>query len=440
MQQIPLDDEIRKFWVHLENNPRVVFSASFGDGKTTFLKEMEKAFAADYFFITLHPVNYSVAKNEDVFEYVKRDILLQLANHDKLDGVDLNAAIDSIFGWETLHDAIDFVMQFVPNGNILMKIVEKVKACRDEYEEKKKTWESYESTLKSQRGGLYEDDGYTQLIKAALEYVKSHEEKRTCLIIEDLDRIDPGHLFRILNVFGAHVDEDKDSNKFGFDNIIAVMDYDITEHIFHHFYGLHANYNGYMSNFYSHYPYYYSIKDVAVNNLKQMIGRYTSFRGDRIFDINITGIGGNRLKFGDYVSSLSVRNIASALDGIENQIDRNAVVIDNRNIQTEAPVLYFLAILKLLKAPVKMQTLISSFSSGEDALRILGNFLCCTATVISGVTFRQGSNYYQVQFNENGKLEVFLTGCPYINNLEQNNVAETALIEATKCIKDWNYK
>lgn len=27
-----------------------------------------------------------------------------------------------------------------------------------------------------------------------------------------------------------------------------------------------------------------------------------------------------------------------------------------------------------------------------------------------------------------------------INTLEQNNVAETALIEATKCINDWNYK
>ena len=154
------------------NNPRVVFSASFGDGKTTFLKEMGTAFA-----VTLHPVNYSVAKNEDVFEYVKRDILLQLANHDKLDGVDLNAAIDSIFGWETLHDALDFVMQFVPHGDIQMKIVKKVKACMDDYEAKKKTWESYESTFNSQRGGLYEDDGYTQLIKAALEYVKTHEEK-----------------------------------------------------------------------------------------------------------------------------------------------------------------------------------------------------------------------------------------------------------------------
>lgn len=87
-----------------------------------------------------------------------------------------------------------------------------------------------------------------------------------------------------------------------------------------------------------------------------------------------------------------------------------------------------------------MQTLISSFSSGEEALRILGNFLCCTSTVISGVTFRQGSNYYQVQFNESGMMEVILTGRPYINTLEQINVAETALIEATKCIKDWNYK
>ena len=26
------------------------------------------------------------------------------------------------------------------------------------------------------------------------------------------------------------------------------------------------------------------------------------------------------------------------------------------------------------------------------------------------------------------------------NTIEQNNVADTALIEATKCIKDWNYK
>lgn len=74
----------------------------------------------------------------------------------------------------------------------------------------------WNSEVKSQRGGLYEYDGYTQLIKEALEYVKIHEEKRTCLIIEDLDHIDPGHLFRILNVLGAHVDEDKHSNKFGF--------------------------------------------------------------------------------------------------------------------------------------------------------------------------------------------------------------------------------
>ena len=52
-----------------------------------------------------------------------------------------------------------------------------------------------------------------------------------------MDRIDPGHLFRILNVLGAHIDTNKDENKFGFENIVVVLDYITTEHIFHHFYG-----------------------------------------------------------------------------------------------------------------------------------------------------------------------------------------------------------
>ena len=29
----------------------------------------------DYYFITLHPVNYVVEENRDVIEYIKRDIL-----------------------------------------------------------------------------------------------------------------------------------------------------------------------------------------------------------------------------------------------------------------------------------------------------------------------------------------------------------------------------
>ena len=439
MKQIPLDDEIRKFREHLENNPRVVFSASFGDGKTTFLDALKKADEMkNYFFVTLHPVNYSVAKNEDVFEYIKRDILLQLANGDKLDGVDLNAAIDSIFSWVTLQEALDFVMQFVPHGEILKKIIHKVKSCKDMYDEKKKTWDAYESEFISQRGGLYEDDGYTQLIKAALEHVKSHEEKKTCLIIEDLDRIDPRHLFRILNVLAAHVDMDKESNKFGFDNVIAVMDYDITQHIFHHFYGQQANYNGYMSKFYSHYPYYYSIKEVAVNYLKKEISHWTSILADKIFEMEIFHQSGNLFKISDYVNSLSVRDIASALDVIEDQINRDAVVIDDGRVVTDAPILYLFAILKLIKCPVSLHIMMQSKTFDDIAIKLLGNFICINTPVNMGAPFRHGNEYFQVHVNDDRTVDISKAERSFRDNADTNTAVEIALQTATKCIRDWN--
>lgn len=439
MQQIPLDDEIRKFREHLNNNPRVVFSASFGDGKTTFLDTLKKADEMkNYFFITLHPVNYSVAKNEDVFEYVKRDILYQLAKNRLLDNIDLEAAIDSVFSWETLYDALDFVMQFVPHGDKLMNLIDKAKACKEKYDEKKKTWEAYESAFKNQRGGIYENDGYTLLIKAALEYVNSHDEKKTCLIIEDLDRIDPGHLFRILNVLGAHVDADKNSNKFGFDNIIAVMDYDITKHIFHHFYGQHANYNGYMSKFYSHYPYYYSIKEVAVGCLKRVIEHHTSLSGDQIFDIDITQKSGTIWKMKDFVADLSVRDIATIVDGIECQINRETVVIDNGRVVTEAPILYLLAILKLMKCSVSINKIMQSSVFEKIALRLLGNFLCCEKRVCMGATFRHGNDYYHIHVSDNRMADISIAERPYAEDILANKAVEVALKGATRCIKDWN--
>ena len=77
MQHIPLDNEILRFRNHLDITPRVIFSAKFGDGKTTSLEEMRKhEIMKDYDIFSIHPVNYSVASNEDVFEYIKRDILL----------------------------------------------------------------------------------------------------------------------------------------------------------------------------------------------------------------------------------------------------------------------------------------------------------------------------------------------------------------------------
>ena len=63
-------------------------------------------------------------------------------------------------------------------------------------------------------GCIYEEDGYTKLIRMAIEWIsqdhslngEERKAKKPVLIIEDLDRLDPKHLFRILNVVSAHIE------------------------------------------------------------------------------------------------------------------------------------------------------------------------------------------------------------------------------------------
>jgi hypothetical protein len=57
----------------LKNNSRILFSAPFGKGKTTFLNLYFDEYNKEYEAFHLYPVNYSVASNEDIFKYIKRD-------------------------------------------------------------------------------------------------------------------------------------------------------------------------------------------------------------------------------------------------------------------------------------------------------------------------------------------------------------------------------
>lgn len=81
-----------------ENESRIIFSARFGDGKSYFLNEFMKSYDEkknDYYFITLHPVNYVVEENRDVIEYIKRDILFQLIKDNRI--YDFKEGYDKIF-------------------------------------------------------------------------------------------------------------------------------------------------------------------------------------------------------------------------------------------------------------------------------------------------------------------------------------------------------
>jgi hypothetical protein len=104
-----------------------------------------------------------------------------------------------------------------------------------------------------------ENDIISELIKEKISALKKN--KKSVLIVDDLDRIDPEHIFRILNVFSAHFDESNKEldNKFGFDKVIIVADYYNLERIFHHKYGLETDFTGYINKFYSKEIYFFNI-------------------------------------------------------------------------------------------------------------------------------------------------------------------------------------
>ena len=286
LEKIDISGNLNNFAQYLEKTDRIILSAKFGDGKTYLLNELrnDEAMKDKYEFFTICPVNYSVAKNEDVFEYIKRDIIVQFYEKKLLKKIDLNALFGSEFTFDDLTSVVSFLLSCVPIGEFYNNVFKKFLEKKEEYEEKKHTVDKYLSRFANAAGCIYEEDGYTKLIRRAIKWISQDHSlnggewkaKKPVLIIEDLDRLDPKHLFRILNVVSAHIDDsnrpDIVGNKFGFSNIVLVMDYDVTKHIFHHFYGAEACYEGYMSKFLSREPFRYSIKSIMIRAFEAQLG------------------------------------------------------------------------------------------------------------------------------------------------------------------------
>ena len=297
LDSINISGKLNDFSQYLETTDRIILSAKFGDGKTYLLNELRKdeAMQNKYEFFTIYPVNYSVAKNEDVFEYIKRDIIVQLHERKLLENIDLNALFASVLTSDDFTSVVSFLLSFVPMGEFYNKVYHKFLEIKNKYDEKKHTADKYLSKFANTAGCIYEEDGYTTLIRMAIEWIsqdhslngEERKAKKPVLIIEDLDRLDPKHLFRILNVVSAHIDDSKQpdivGNKFGFNNIVLVMDYDVTKHIFHHFYGAQACYEGYMSKFLSREPFRYSIGPIMIQAFETQLGEKLGIQNLWIF-------------------------------------------------------------------------------------------------------------------------------------------------------------
>lgn len=269
-----------KFLQLLDAAPRVILSTKFGDGKTTLLKEIQEddriTKNPNYYFITLHPVNYVVQDNKDIFEIIKRDILSQLLRDSLVfEDEKWEQFLERISkkGWRNLlvlKDIFVDIAEDIPGLGTPVKILNSlIKEANDELTEiEKLSAANYISSFTSMKGCIAEDDAITELIYEGINHANNVLNRKTVLVIEDLDRIDPAHMFRILNIFAAHIDnpnyDEKDNaNKFGFQKVILVMDYEATKKIFHHFYGEGANYEGYMRKFSTTPPFEFSIKEIA---------------------------------------------------------------------------------------------------------------------------------------------------------------------------------
>lgn len=175
-------------------------SAKFGDGKTYFLNEYIKQHEEDTFCVVLHPVNYVVSLNEDIFEYIKRDILCSLVHRKEFQEINWDQVIKEIFNYDSLLEGVGKIAPYFPFAAWLISPLHLFKKTDDKF-----AVDKYFDRFKDAKGGLFEFDQFSFAIEQTIKKIK--EKQKCVLIIEDLDRLDPGHLFRILNVLSAHIDQ-----------------------------------------------------------------------------------------------------------------------------------------------------------------------------------------------------------------------------------------
>jgi DNA polymerase III delta prime subunit len=258
-----------EFSKHLSDpeNARILFSGKFGIGKTTFINQFFED-NPEYVKIHLYPVNYSIASNEDIIDLIKYDILMELINtgiefeeeeiplKDKLYGFSQNNALEILRTIitcvpKTGKDIASSIKGFEDLYTSFQKYCDQISS-----DQGKDTLEFIEK-IQNGKGSIYEQTVISRLISVKVEQLKnadSTSKRQVVLIIDDLDRIDPEHIFRLFNVFAAHFDSsnsDNSSNKFDFDKVVFICDVDNIRSIFKHRYGVETDFGGYIDKFYS---------------------------------------------------------------------------------------------------------------------------------------------------------------------------------------------
>jgi len=405
---ISIDSQLRNFKKHLDSNNRCIFSARFGDGKSYFLSKFIEKYSKQYLFIPIYPVNYQVADNRDIFEYIKRDILIRLLASGEIE-IDDTTISNSIYLYYYLHqngidisaDLLSITPEINLNGTdislsafgLAIKTFKKIKNKFEEYKSKFKNEEQkaeeFINTEDKVKGSIYEFDIISQLIcDLVLQYkTKFKNRRKVVLLIEDLDRIDPAHIFRILNIFSAHFDrynvgytevvKTKGENKFNFDKIVTVCHYENIRKIYSHLYGTETDFNGYIHKFSSHAPFYYSLtsqfKQYILDNLDIRLLKH-KIVCDTICDLILDKYTNNL----DGCIKSNLRHIDASLKQYIPIEEKYIQIQENFKISTNNELTSFLSILQKFDISWDnvVQRLIDNKKDGghSELIRIIG---CC---------------------------------------------------------------
>ncbi|HQU08007.1 MAG: hypothetical protein B7X04_03260 [Parcubacteria group bacterium 21-54-25] len=289
--QIPIDAPKADFerFLAAPDNKRIFFSGRFGIGKTYFLQQFFADNGDKYDVYHLFPIRYQLASTENIVELLKYDVLVELLKKYP-DAFTTNDA-KGASGWLKLFGAFakdrDLFRGFLQSSvsatgdvlslspdpfiqaisklgrplNDLLELDKEFQAFKKEYlSGDKGAVETFLAKIEAE-GDPVATDYIGHLLRGKIAELKG-TEKRGVLVLDDFDRVDPEHIFRILNVMSVHMNDD-DENKFGFDHVVIVGDVDNIKNIFHHKYGADTDFAGYFDKFFTIRPYHLGTKHIA---------------------------------------------------------------------------------------------------------------------------------------------------------------------------------
>lgn len=305
--EISIQTEKTRFnkFINVEGNTNIVFSGKYGVGKTFFINEFFKENESKFLKLYISPVNYSIANNADIFEYIKVNILFQLLENNYCALNDRKPTLSSRLvnyikkhGQSIILSLLDKVATIEganvdDNSTIIIKSLyilssfwDKAESTNNDDKHTDPNIEDFVQNLSYKKGSIYENDIITQLIKQIIGFIKEDKKNQIVLVIDDLDRIDPEHIFRILNILSAHNNFcESGLNKFGIDKTILVCDITNIRNIYKTKYGINVDFNGYIDKFYSTEIFHFDNTINVINTVCDILCSMKSEHGTDLIDL-----------------------------------------------------------------------------------------------------------------------------------------------------------